>query len=151
MLGTDHWLGMLHGITPFSFLNCSAPGYIQARPMLNADQSATSTSYGYDQNPAPNGVLCCRIIAITVSGRWKIRSTCFLFVGPGIFCTDEPIAHRHSHTLWLKVEEEEGRIERAHTQHKHQRWLKLCREDGKTEFSLFTKLQWEAIYTTLPI
>lgn len=62
MLEPDHWSGM-HEIIPFSFPNCSAPGYIQARP----DHSATSTSYGYDQTPAPTGVLCCRIIAITVS------------------------------------------------------------------------------------
>ena len=55
-----------------------------------------------------------------------------------------------AHTLWLKVEEG-GRTERAHTQHKHQRWPELCRGDGKTELAHFTKLQWEAIYTTLPI
>uniref|UniRef100_K3ZDG4 RING-CH-type domain-containing protein n=1 Tax=Setaria italica TaxID=4555 RepID=K3ZDG4_SETIT len=46
----------------------SAPGYIQARPMLNADQtSATSTSYEYGhQTSTPTGVICCRIIAITL-------------------------------------------------------------------------------------
>ncbi|KAG2625927.1 hypothetical protein PVAP13_3KG289100 [Panicum virgatum] len=44
----------------------SAPGYIQARPY--ADQtSATSTSYEYDrQASTPTGVICCRIIAITL-------------------------------------------------------------------------------------
>ncbi|OEL30747.1 hypothetical protein BAE44_0008231 [Dichanthelium oligosanthes] len=46
----------------------SAPGYIQARPMLNADQaSAASTSYEYGyQTSTPTGVICCRIIAITL-------------------------------------------------------------------------------------
>ncbi|PUZ64885.1 hypothetical protein GQ55_3G178800 [Panicum hallii var. hallii] len=44
----------------------SAPGYIQARPY--ADQtSVTSTSYEYDrQTSTPTGVICCRIIAITL-------------------------------------------------------------------------------------
>lgn len=44
----------------------SAPGYIQARPY--ADQtSATPTSYEYDrQTSTPTGVICCRIIAITL-------------------------------------------------------------------------------------
>ena len=50
------------------------------------------------------------------------------------------------HTLWLEVEE--GRENRAH---KHQRWSELCREDGKTKLALFIELQWETIYTTLPI
>lgn len=62
MLESDHGSGM-YGIIPFPFPKCSAPGYIQGRP----DHSATPTSYGYDQTPAPTGVLCCRIIAITVS------------------------------------------------------------------------------------
>ena len=77
MLEPDHWSGT-YGITPLSFPNCSAPGYIQARPMLNADHSATSTSYGYDQTPAPTGVLCCRIIAITVSicRRYRVHTFC---------------------------------------------------------------------------
>jgi len=77
MLEPDHWSG-IYGITPLSFPNCSAPGYIQARPMLNADHSATSTNYGYDQTPAPTGVLCCRIIAITVSicRRYRVHTFC---------------------------------------------------------------------------
>ncbi|XP_066362913.1 uncharacterized protein [Miscanthus floridulus] len=57
-----------------------APGYIQARPMLNADQSATSTSYGYDQTPAPNGVLCCRI-AITLMVLLVFRDALSVFLG----------------------------------------------------------------------
>ncbi|TVT98783.1 hypothetical protein EJB05_55872, partial [Eragrostis curvula] len=43
----------------------STHGYIQERPMLTADQ--TSTSYEYDgQTSTPTGVICCRIIAITL-------------------------------------------------------------------------------------
>ncbi|CAD6332933.1 unnamed protein product [Miscanthus lutarioriparius] len=59
----------------------SAPGYIQARPMLNADHSATSTSYGYDQTPAPTGVLCCRIIAITLMALLVFRDALSVFLG----------------------------------------------------------------------
>ncbi|CAD6335979.1 unnamed protein product [Miscanthus lutarioriparius] len=59
----------------------SAPGYIQARPMLNADHSATSTNYGYDQTPAPTGVLCCRIIAITLMALLVFRDSLSVFLG----------------------------------------------------------------------
>ena len=60
--------------------NCSAPGYIQARPY--ADQtSATSTSYEYDrQTSTPTGVICCRIIAITVSSIVPVKDAYLLFV-----------------------------------------------------------------------
>lgn len=46
----------------------SDPGYIQAWPMLNADQtSATSTSYAYDHRAStPTSIFCCRIIAIAL-------------------------------------------------------------------------------------
>ncbi|XP_021303513.1 uncharacterized protein LOC8074560 [Sorghum bicolor] len=54
----------------------SAPGYIQARP----DHSATSTSYGYDQTPAPTGVLCCRIIAITLMVLLVFRDALSVFL-----------------------------------------------------------------------
>lgn len=49
-----------------ALINCSTNGYIQGRPMLTADQ--TSTSYEYDhQTSTPTGVICCRIVALTVS------------------------------------------------------------------------------------
>ncbi|RLN29431.1 hypothetical protein C2845_PM05G29000 [Panicum miliaceum] len=45
----------------------SAPGYIQARPYADQTSSATSTSYEHDrQISTPTGVICCRIVAITL-------------------------------------------------------------------------------------
>ena len=61
-----------------------------------------------------------------------------------------PLTSVADHTLWLEVEEGRENIARAHS-NKHQRWADLCRRDGKTELALFTELQWEAIYRTLPI
>ena len=52
-----------------------------------------------------------------------------------------------AHAPAARIEGEQS----AHTQHKHQRWPELCKGNGKTELALFTELQWEAIYTTLPI
>jgi len=62
-----------------------------------------------------------------------------------------PLTSVADHTPWLEVEEEKKNRARAHTQHKHQRWPELCRGDDKIELALFTELQWEAIYVTLPI
>ncbi|PWZ15999.1 E3 ubiquitin-protein ligase MARCH8 [Zea mays] len=59
----------------------SAPGYIQARPMQNADHSATSTGYGHDQTPDPTGVLCCRIIAIALMVLLVFRDAVSVFLG----------------------------------------------------------------------
>ncbi|KAJ1263974.1 hypothetical protein BS78_09G227700 [Paspalum vaginatum] len=61
----------------------STPGYIQARPMLNADQtSATSTSYGYDhQASTPTSIVCCRIIAITLMVLLVLHDALSVFVG----------------------------------------------------------------------
>ncbi|TVU20363.1 hypothetical protein EJB05_36570, partial [Eragrostis curvula] len=57
--------GVMRRETPYVRYACSTHGYIQERPMLTADQ--TSTSYEYDgQTSTPTGVICCRIIAITL-------------------------------------------------------------------------------------
>jgi hypothetical protein len=61
-----------------SIVNCSTHGYIQGRPMLTADQ--TSTSYGYDdETSTPTSVICCRIVALTVSTGGIYVDTYFSF------------------------------------------------------------------------
>ncbi|WVZ99524.1 hypothetical protein U9M48_044804 [Paspalum notatum var. saurae] len=61
----------------------STSGYIQARPMLNADQiSATSTSYGYGHRAStPTSIVCCRIIAITLMVLLVLHDALSVFVG----------------------------------------------------------------------
>ncbi|KAL6610613.1 hypothetical protein ACP70R_040582 [Stipagrostis hirtigluma subsp. patula] len=55
------------------------PGYIEAQPVLPANQtSATSTSY--DHSSTPNGVICCRIIAITLMLLLVLRDALSVFL-----------------------------------------------------------------------
>lgn len=59
----------------YALLFHRTPGYIQAQAMQTTDQtSVTSTSYEHDnQTYNAKGVICCRIIAITVSAGEKYR------------------------------------------------------------------------------
>ncbi|KAL6620653.1 hypothetical protein ACP70R_035792 [Stipagrostis hirtigluma subsp. patula] len=60
----------------------SDPGYIEAQPVLPANQtSATSTSYDHDHHSStPNGVICCRIIAITLMLLLVLRDALSVFL-----------------------------------------------------------------------
>ncbi|XP_062181234.1 uncharacterized protein LOC133885523 isoform X2 [Phragmites australis] len=60
-----------------------SPGYIQARPMQTGNQtSATSTSYEYDnQTSTSNGVIFCRIIAITLMVLLVLHDAVSVYLG----------------------------------------------------------------------